>query len=173
MLLAMFLTRAAAASPVGGGELGVGAMTESGTPCRVQCSYGELAPQLDLHIGTRESERVTLLLDVSLTAHTVMSPYFETDAFVLQGTAMPALRYTVAPPLWVEAGAGLAKHVSGNHTGELELGNGVAMMGSVGVALPASRAVAIEVQARVALGLYDGGDAHTIAATFGVGLDVQ
>jgi hypothetical protein len=155
-----------------GFSVGLGGMHDDGsgiTSCD-NCSNA-LAFEADAHIGGMLSNRFALLLEGQVNGRTVHSDAVNGDSVLTQNTAMIAGQYWLLPMVWIKAGIGLAGLEKDDTYVSYDYGTGAAIMGAVGIELLSARFFAIDLQARIIDGIYNGADANITAGTIGLGFN--
>jgi hypothetical protein len=155
-----------------GFSVGLGGMHDDGngiTSCD-NCANA-VAFEVDGHIGGMLSDRFALLLEGQVNGRTVHSDAVNGDSVLTQNAAMVAGQYWLLPILWIKGGLGLAGLEQDNAFVTYDYGTGVAVMGAAGVELLSARFFAIDLQARIIDGLYNGGNGNITAGTIGLGFN--
>jgi len=156
-----------------GGSIGVGGMSDNGsaiTSCD-NCDYNPLAFEADAHIGAVVAPRLALMLEVQFNGQTIHSSAQNGDTILGQSAAMFAGQFWVLPILWIKGGIGFAHLQADNDFVTQDLGNGLAVMGAVGVELLSARNFALELQGRLMEGTYNSGNDHLTSGTIGIGIN--
>lgn len=155
--------------------LGAGGMSVNGTDVRCDtCDYNPLAFAGDVHVGGTLSPRLALMLDVQGNSQPVdVSGGYTTS--LTQVMTMAAAQYWVTPQLWIKGGLGVAtltldQQYQGELVGQSAPSKGTAAMVGAGYEVLSSRTFAVDVQARLATGTYNGTDDHVSTGSVGVGL---
>jgi hypothetical protein len=80
-------------------------------------------------------------------------------------------QYWLTPQLWIKAGVGFGHiDVQDNYSGTYQpVSDGAAVMGAVGFELLSAQTFALDLQARVIEGSYDGINDHVTSGTVGLG----
>lgn len=155
---------------VGGG---LGFMHDDGsgiTDC-TNCDFKPWAGEVDLHIGGMLTPRFGLMFEAQANFQTIHSDVFDGDTTITQGAGMLAGQFWILPQLWIKGGLGFANlHVDDTFVTQ-DVGNGLAVMGAVGVELFSARNFALEVQGRLIEGTYNSGNDHVTSGTIGLGLN--
>jgi hypothetical protein len=156
-----------------GGSIGLGFMADNGsaiTSC-LNCDYKPYAGELDLHIGGMLSNRFGLMFEVQGNVQTIEASFRDGDTLLTQSAAMVAGQFWIIPQLWIKGGLGFSNLNIDNEFFTEDLGSGVALMIAGGVELFSARNFALELQARLIEGTYNGGDDHLTSGTIGIGLN--
>ncbi|HEY3804529.1 MAG TPA: hypothetical protein VGL61_18065 [Kofleriaceae bacterium] len=155
-----------------GFSVGLGGMHDDGSGLAScdNCSTA-VAFEADGHIGGMLSDRFALLLEGQVNGRTVHVDDNNGDTVLTQNVAMVAGQYWILPMLWVKGGIGLAGLEQDNAYVTYDYGAGVALMGAVGVELLSARFFAIDLQARLINGFYNGGSGNITAGTIGLGFN--
>lgn len=156
-----------------GGSIGLGGMHDRGsnvTSC-ANCDYNPAAFEIDGHIGGFLSPRFALMAEGQINAQTVsVDPLYGDDTVLSQNTLMIAGQYWVTPQLWVKGGIGFAQLWASDGWTDWEGPTGAALMGGIGYEVMSARNFAIDLQARLIQGTYEGFDTVT-SGTVGVGIN--
>jgi hypothetical protein len=154
--------------------IGLGGMHDDGsaiTSCD-NCNFNPLAVEGDLHIGGMLSPRFALMLELQGNIQTIHSDRFNGDTTLSQGAAMFAAQAWLLPVLWIKGGLGFASLRADDAFFTTDLGNGVAVMGAIGLELLSARNFAFELQGRLIEGIYNNGfDDRVTSATVGIGIN--
>ena len=153
--------------------LGLGGMSDNGsaiTTCG-NCDFKPLAGEFDIHLGGMLSPQLGLMFEGQVNAQTIHSNFFDGDTTLTQGAAMFAAQFWVIPQLWIKGGIGFANLQVDDTFVTQDLGSGLAVMGGAGIELLSARRFALELQARIIRGTYNGGDDSVTSGTIGIGLD--
>jgi len=153
--------------------VGLGGMGDNGsaiTSCD-NCDYNPLAGEVDFHIGGVITPRFALMFEGQANIQTIHSSFRDGDTVLSQTAGMIAGQFWILPVLWVKGGLGFAHLQVDNDYVVGELGNGLAIMGAVGVELMSARNFALELQGRLIEGTYNSGDDHVTSGTIGVGIN--
>ena len=135
------------------------------------CDFKPYAAEGDLHIGGMLNARFGLMLELQGNFETVHSSFRDGDTTLTQSAAMVAGQFWIIPILWVKGGLGFSNLNVDNAYFTEDLGNGVAVMGAVGVELFSARNFALELQGRLIEGTYNSGDDHVTSGTIGIGVN--
>ena len=153
--------------------IGLGGMSDNGssiTSCDT-CDYKPLAGEADIHIGGMLSPRFGLMFEGQVNLQTIHSDFRDGDTTLTQSAAMIAGQFWILPILWVKGGLGFSHLQVDNDYVTGDLGNGLAIMGAVGVELMSARNFALELQGRLIEGTYNSGDDHVTSGTVGLGIN--
>lgn len=156
-----------------GGSIGLGGMSDNGsaiTSCD-NCNYNPLAGEADFHIGGVLTPRFALMFEGQANVQTIHSDARDGDTVLSQTAAMIAGQFWILPVLWVKGGIGFAHLQVDDSYVTADLGNGLAVMGAVGVELMSARRFALELQGRLTEGTYNSGDDHVTSGTIGIGVN--
>jgi hypothetical protein len=158
-----------------GFSIGLGGMHDNGsgiTQC-TNCNYSPLAVEFDGHIGGMLSPRLALLFEFQGNGQTVSTDVGgNSDTVLTQSTAMVAGQFWVTPQLWLKGGIGFAHLDAKDSFGNAwDFGGGGAVMAGAGYELMSARFFAVDLQARIIEGTYNGGDDHITSGTIGLGLN--
>lgn len=156
-----------------GFSLGLGGMRDDGsaiTSC-FNCDFNPLTGEIAGHIGGMLSHRFALMFEGQANFQTIDSSFRDGDTVLTQSAAMVAGQFWLVPQLWIKGGLGFANLRVDDEFFTEELGNGLAVMGAVGIELFSARNFALELQGRIIEGAYNGGDDHVTAGTIGVGIN--
>ncbi len=156
-----------------GAAIGLGGMSDNGssiTSCN-NCDYHPLAGEADLHIGGVLSPRFALMFEAQFNAQTIHANAYDNDTTLVQSAAMIAGQFWILPVLWVKGGIGFSNLQVNDDYFSRDFGNGLAVMGAVGIELMSARNFALELQGRLIEGTYDGGDDHVTSGTIGIGVN--
>jgi hypothetical protein len=154
---------------VGGG---IGAMSDGGgrITCAA-CDYNPLAGELDAHIGAMLSARFALLFELQGNFQTY-SPNGGDTQTIGQTAAMVAVQYWLLPQLWIKGGLGFAHlefdYADGGPADPID--NGTAFLAAIGYEVMSAPHFAVDLQARLLEGEYDGISDHITAFNVGLGL---
>jgi hypothetical protein len=158
-----------------GGSIGLGFMSDNGggiTSCD-NCGTNPLAFEIDGHIGAVLTPRFALMAEFMGNGQTVHQATFDNgdDQVLWQGAAMIAGQFWITPILWIKGGLGFSHLEVDQDVFGQDIGNGLAVMGAVGVELLSARNFALELQGRIIEGTYDSGDVHITSGTIGLGIN--
>jgi len=156
-----------------GGSIGLGGMSDNGsaiTSCD-NCDYNPLAGEVDFHIGGVLTPRFALMFEGQANLQTIHSSFRDGDTVISQTAAMVAGQFWILPILWIKGGVGFSHLQVDNDYVTGDLGNGLAVMGAVGVELMSARNFALELQGRLIEGTYNSGDDHVTSGTVGIGVN--
>lgn len=156
-----------------GFSVGIGGMHDNGsgiTACG-NCDYSPVTGEVDGHIGGMLSPRFALLGEFQVNAQTVNSDAFNGDTVLTQSAIMLAGQYWITPILWVKGGIGVADLQAQDSNYQIDFGEGLAVMGAVGIELMSARRFALDLQGRIIEGTYNSGDDHITSGTVGLGFN--
>lgn len=151
---------------------GLGYMRDDGSSITVcgNCNVRPFAGEGDFHLGGMLSPRFALMFEGQVNFQTVQRNQFD-DTVLTQSAGMLAGQFWILPQLWIKGGIGFA-HLSLDESIFVEdVGNGLAVMGAVGVELFSARNFAFELQGRLISGTYNSGNDHVTSGTIGLGLN--
>lgn len=151
--------------------VGLGGMSVNGDSVDCgSCDFNPAAFEVDAHIGGVLTPRFALMLELQANGQVIDSDFYG-DTTLTQGAAMIAGQVWLLPVLWLKGGIGFSNLQIDDGYFTDDLGNGVAVMGAVGVELLSARRFALELQGRIIEGTYNGGDDHVTSGTIGLGLN--
>ena len=156
--------------------VGIGGMSDSGGRIACDnCSYNPASLEIDGHIGGMLSPRLALMVEAQGNAQTLQLNGDGSTDTLTQSTLMGAVQFWVTPQFWIKGGLGFA-HLdvsNDNYYGSIvsPVSDGFAVMGAAGFELMSARNFAIDLQARLIEGSYDGINDHVTSGTIGVGFD--
>lgn len=152
---------------------GLGYMRDDGSAITVcdNCDFRPLGGELDGHLGGMLSPRFGLMFEGQANLQTIHSSRLDGDTVLTQTAGMLAAQFWIVPQLWIKGGLGFSHLSADDQFFTEDLGNGVAVMGALGVEVFSARNFALEVQGRLISGTYNSGDDHVTAGTIGLGLN--
>jgi hypothetical protein len=156
-----------------GASIGLGGMHDDGsaiTSCD-NCDFNPIAGEFDFHLGGMLTHRFGLMAEAQFNAQTIHSNFVNGDTTVVHSALMLAGQFWLLPQLWIKGGVGLANLRIDDDFFTDDLGNGVALMGAIGVELFSARNFAIELQGRIISGTFNSANDHVTSGTIGVGLN--
>jgi len=164
-------------TPALGFSIGLGSLESRNNPAAATCGtcdYNPIGIEFDGHIGGMLSDQFGLMLELQANGQTVDDSVYGSTTLT-QFAAMIAGQYWVSPKLWLKGGVGIA-HLAFNYDDAYgsfaePIDDGGALMLGVGYELLHGRVFAIDLQARVIAGGYDGIDDRITAATIGLGFN--
>ena len=153
--------------------IGLGGMSDGGSAISScdNCNFNPLALEGDLHIGGMLSPRFALMLELQGNIQTIHSDRFNGDTTLSQGAAMLAAQAWLVPVLWIKGGLGFASLRTDDAFFTTDLGNGVAVMGAIGLELLSARNFAFELQGRIIDGRYNSFGDNVTSGTVGIGIN--
>lgn len=156
-----------------GFAVGLGGMGDNGsaiTGCD-NCNYNPAAFEVDGHVGAVLTPRFALMLELQANGQVIHSDVIDGSTTLTQGAAMIAGQVWLLPVLWLKGGLGFSSLQTDNSFITEDLGNGIAVMGAIGVELLSARRFALELQGRLIEGTYNSGDDHVTSGTIGFGIN--
>ncbi|HEX3866962.1 MAG TPA: hypothetical protein VHV78_09425 [Gemmatimonadaceae bacterium] len=156
-----------------GFSVGLGGMWDGGGRIECDaCNYNPLSFEVDGHVGGMLTSRFALLFEVQANVQTV-SPNGGDTQTLSQGAAMVAGQYWLTPQLWIKGGIGFA-HLELDYADQGPadpVDSGFAIMGAIGYEVFSAPYFAVDLQARLIEGSYDGIDDHITAGNVGLGFN--
>jgi hypothetical protein len=152
---------------------GLGNMEADSGPLRCSgCDFDPVAVGFDFHIGAMLNPRLALLFELSGTSQQLDADGVEALSQIM---LLGAVQWWPTRLVWLKGGIGSShlglSYDDGYEADGATLGNGLGLLGAVGVEVLHSTAFAIDVQLRVQSGNYKKLDDELHSATLGVGFN--